>query len=80
MVACKNIALLALTFTIASVESLSIVGARPYIDKALSVFDIKTPNSPGEKPEIILTFAGPDDKPVPEIPLLFNVKLLCHNF
>ncbi|CUM52408.1 Phosphatidylglycerol/phosphatidylinositol transfer protein [Debaryomyces fabryi] len=65
MVAYKSIALLALTFTIATVESLSIVGARSYIDKAMSVFDIKTPNSRIEQPELILTFAGPDDKPVP---------------
>lgn len=65
MVSYKNIVLLALTFTIASVESLSIVSARPYIDKALSVFDIKTPNSAVDQSEIILTFAGPDDKPVP---------------
>lgn len=63
MVAFRKIILLGLTISIASVESLSI--ARPYIDKALSVFDIKSHYAKVEKPDTIFTFARPDDKPVP---------------
>lgn len=62
MVALKNIAVLGLALSIAPVESLSIT--RPYIDKALSVLNFKS-NAKVEQPEVIVTFAAQDDKPVP---------------
>lgn len=66
MVTFRNIALLCLTTSITSVHSLSVMeGVQPYIDKVLSTFDIQVSEKQIEGPDIIYTFGGPDEKPVP---------------